>query len=146
MSIDSAQLDLLLNKIEEDCSPSDYEPALLPFMFECADLVAQRMPKLAHDSLAIARNFAAKRCGAESVAEAVRACWEVLDKGQRSLQLEVPEVSAIRLVICILHREQHPDSEDFVDLGSFFLQLVNNVEPSYEKLEALLRKWFHQCI
>jgi hypothetical protein len=146
MSPDRNELDLLLNQIEENCSPSQYASALLPFMFECANLVADRMPKIALDSLAIGRSFAAGGAVAGSLDDAIQASWKALDKGPNGLQPKEPEVSAIRLVICILHRLRHPGSDDFVDLASFFLQLVNNIEPSSERLEGLIRKWFLQCL
>jgi hypothetical protein len=47
----SAQIDLLLNSIEENCPPAEYEQELLPFMFDCADLIEPRLPHVARESL-----------------------------------------------------------------------------------------------
>jgi hypothetical protein len=143
---DFAKLDLLLNQIEENCSPSEYEQAFLPFMFECADLIAHLMPKVARDSLAIAKDYVSNTHDAARVKEAVQRCWTALDSDQGKRQLEDPGVSSIRLVICILHKQLHPELDDFLDMASFFLRLINNVEPSYDQLATLIRKWFGKCL
>jgi hypothetical protein len=146
MSQDSAKLDLLLNEIEENCSSSKYQASVLPFMFDCACLIEHRMPKIALDCLSVAKDFAENRGDREALIEAVRACWQALGKGDASQNLANPEVSAIRVVICILHWQLSPDADEFLDLLSFLMQLVNNVEPSYEKQEVLIKRRFIGCL
>jgi hypothetical protein len=65
------QLDLLLNSIEENCSPEEYEQASLLFMFDCPDLVEHQLPDVARKSLSIAKSFAQRRLEIASLDQAI---------------------------------------------------------------------------
>lgn len=148
-----AQLDLLLNSIEENCAPAKYEQALLPFMFDCADLIEARLPWVARESLCVAQSFAQKLLDMGALEQAVITCWQAIGDGPQSLQVDNPQVAGIRAVICILHsqlhsenKQIHPECGEFVDLMSFYLQLLNNVEPCFQQQEALIKERFGACL
>jgi len=148
-----AQFDLLLNSIEENCPPAEYEQALLPFMFDCADLIEPRLPQVARESLSIAKSFAQGHLDMEALEHAVISSWKAIGDGPQGLQVDNPQVAGIRAVICILHRELHsenkyihPECGELVDSISFYLQLLNNVEPCFQRQDVLIKKWFGACL
>jgi hypothetical protein len=73
-------------------------------------------------------------------------CWQYLNENYKHVSLKDPVVSAIRAVIFPLHAQQHPDDHNVVDHLSFFLSLVNNVEPHIAEEESFLRKHFIGCL
>jgi hypothetical protein len=146
MSDESTKLDLLLNDIEEKCDPADYAENSARFQIECLSLIAERMPTIAATSYAVARAHVSGQSNTKAVAEALKASWDYLDVGCKSLNLSDVKVSATRAVICALHEQLHQEDTDFVDSMSFFLRLVNNVEPHFEAEEMLLRKYFGACL
>ena len=146
MATSSTKLDLLLNSIEENCDPTRYRAAWIPYLIACAALVEHRMPAVAIASFGVSRDYAAGRVSMQSVREAMQRCWEDLQKGHREMRLDDPQVSAVRAVICVLQRQLEPESDDFLDFTSFFLQVVDNVEPHPDEEEALLREHFGLCL
>jgi len=62
------------------------------------------------------------------------------------MRLDDPEVSATRAVICVLQEQLQAESDDFLDSASFFLQIINNVEPHQDQQEVLIRKHFASCL
>jgi len=142
----SAELDRVLNAIEETCAPPQYVRFREAFMLDCAALIAQRMPALAAKALQIAREHRAGMVSLQSVRDTHDACWESLRTNHREMQLDNPEVASIRAIICILYGQLHPDSDEFVDVLSFFLRLLNNVEPHSTEQEQLIRKHFADCL
>jgi hypothetical protein len=136
------KLDLHLNSIEEIYVPAEFGKSCVPLMIDAAALVEARMPPVATYSLRVARDYAAGTTSAESVNDAIVRCWKDLGGGGRDMCTDVPDVAAIRAVICILRRQVHPEAEDSLDLLSFFVELLNNVEPHSEELEALFKKHF----
>jgi len=144
MATPSSRLDLLLNSIDENCTPEVYEPLLLPFMIDCADMIASRMSTVAADAFRIVKTHNGASSQSQELMEAVQRCWQSL--GQRNMSLDDPGVSATRAVICILHVRLRRESDEFIDGTSFFLQLINNVEPHIDEQEALLRKYFGHCL
>jgi len=77
------------------------------------------MPTIASRSYAVARDRVCGESNAQAVAEALKASWDYLDVGCKSLDLSDVEVSATRAVICALHEQLHPEQVDFVGSMSF---------------------------
>lgn len=146
MGTSSAKLDALLNAIEENCDPTAYRDLVIPYMLDCASLIETRMPAVALASFGVSNGHAAGRVSIQSVTEAIQRCWGELQKDRRETNLDDPEVSATRAVICVLQRQLELESDDFLNLTSFFLQLLNNVQPHLDEQEALLRRHFPSCI
>jgi hypothetical protein len=96
---------------------------------------------VASRSLQIAKDYPVGLASLESVADALHACWGELGNG-REMQLDNPEVSAIRAAICTLHSQIDPESDDIVDVLSFCLRLLNTVEPHFAAQETLLSRYF----
>jgi hypothetical protein len=142
---DMHRVDLLLNLVEENCAPEEYQRSRIPFMIDCLLLVEQRMPLAAAQPFLVSRLYADQKVDSASLVEAIEKSWRALGRGEASLNLGDPDVSAVRAVICILHSELHPESNDFVDSISFFLNLLNNVKPCSEQQEALIKKHFPTC-
>lgn len=141
-----AKLDLLLYSVEDGCDPSEYVGSMVPYMIGCLSLIEHRMPPVVSVSFQVSKDYYSGLSPLNSVSDAYEACWKELSRGHREMQLDDPDVSAIRAVICILYQQQHPESEDFLDSQTFFSQLVNNVEPHVDQEEALLKKHFASCL
>ena len=105
-------------------------------MLDCAALIEQRMPAPAARALQIANGYRAGIVSLQSVSDTHDECCESLSLDHREMQLDDPEVAAIRAVICVLHLQLHPESDEFVDLLSFFLHLLNNIEPPLHRARA----------
>jgi hypothetical protein len=146
MPIDSDSLDLLLNTIEENCEPADYIRSRVPFMIECATLVESRMPIVAVEAMRIARNYLDKKVSADTVQRALVTCWKTLGASKSEMLLDDPNVCAIRALICVLREELYTGEEDFVDIMSFFLSLLNRVEAHPVEQAALLKRYFSGCL
>lgn len=138
------RIDLLLNEIEETCPAPDYNPCLVPFMLECASLIESRMPSLAVKALETARAYSAQEKPLASVRGAIEDCWHSVN--QSSIASDDPDACAIRALICVLHEQSQPGSADLVDLLSFFLNLLNRVEPHGEEQIGLINKHFSPCL
>lgn len=142
MRAPSEKLDLLLNAVETNTAPSVRRGALVPFMLDCAALIRPSMPSVARESFRVSIDFEAKRISVQLVQAAIERCWDELRDACSETDLDNPEVCAIRAVICILRRQLEPESEDFLDYASFFLRLVNRVEPHEREEERLLLAHF----
>jgi hypothetical protein len=142
----SAELDRLLNAIEDTCDPPQYIGFREAFMLDCAALIEQRMSASAARALQIANGHRAGMVSLHAVSDTHDECWESLRINHREMQFDNPEVASIRAVICILHGQLHPGSDEFVDALSFFLRLLNTVEPHSTEQEQLIRKHFADCL
>jgi len=143
---EAARLDLVLNAIEEACESSQYVRFCEAFMPDCSALIQQQMPEAASTALQIAMGYRAGTVSRQSVSDIHAVCWDSLRTGHREMQLDDPNVAAIRAAICILHYQLHPESEEFVNLPSFFLRLLNTIEPHFREQEQLTRKHFADCL
>jgi hypothetical protein len=141
---ESGRLDLILNEIEIRCNPPQYLKLAESFMFDCQALVGQRMPPLALRALQVASRHRAGLIPLQSVSETLAACWRGIQG--RDMQLDKPDVAAVRAVICILDSQLHPESDEFVDSLSFFLHLLNSIEPHFVEQEDLIRRHFADCL
>jgi hypothetical protein len=147
MTRELAELDLLLNEIDERCSPSEYQRAWISFLLECARLIEARMPKIASEALATGRVFAANDAGPEQLREEVRKLWEWCDRHPQKTDFRKDsDLSAVRAVLCVLTTQLKPNPEEFLDTTSFFCQLMVNVEPCANKVTELAKKHFERCI
>lgn len=142
----SERLDHLLNRIEMGCNPEVGLKQSSDFMMECLSLIKSKLPRVASEGLRISNEYIAGRAQRESIIEALEKCWSDLRENHSGQQINEHEVSGIRATICLLHAQAHPHERDIVDQLSFFLTLVNNVEPHFEKEEFLLRRHFAQCL
>lgn len=142
----SLELDLLLNRIEENCDPASCGKNAVEFMVDCLSLVEHKMPTIAKEALRVARGYPAERATLDAVVEMLDRCWLYLDEQYRGKDLSDPEVSAIRAAIFILFDLQHPEEFEIVDSLSFFLRLVNNIERHLQEEESLLRVHFAGCL
>ena len=140
------RIDLLLNEIEERCQASDYEGSRVPFMLDCASLSQSRMPARAAKALETARAFSAHEVPLASVHEVIKECWRELDQEVVDRSRDDPNACAIRAVICILSEQSQPESGDFVNLLSFFLNLLNQADPHPEEQILLINKHFSGCL
>jgi len=136
----SRKLDLILNSIDEKCPAQERRPLTASFLIDCLNLIDHRLPPVASRALLAAKDYQARIAPLESVTDAHKACWAELEHSE--MQLDDPEVSAIRAAICILHSQLDPEADDFVDLLSFCLRLLNNVEPHLAEQETLLARYF----
>ena len=82
--------------------------------------------------------------GRNSLVSFRQACFSSaeLRNQHQEMQLDDPEVSAIRAAICILQSQLDPETDDFVDLLSFCLRLLNKLEPHLAEQETLLSHYF----
>ncbi len=146
--MDDAQerIDLLLNEIEKTCLASDYNPWRVPFMLECALLVQSKMPSRAVKALETAMAYLGQEQPLASVREAIEDCWHDADQNSASNISDDPDACALRALICVLCEQSHPGSEDLVDLLSFFLNLLNRIEPHSEQQIRLIKKHFAPCL
>jgi hypothetical protein len=139
-------IDLMLNEIEEKCVASDYDQCRVPFMLDCVSLTQGRMPSLAVKALETARAYSVHESPLDSVREAIEGCWRYLDQGSVHGSIDDRETCAIRALICLLREQSQPGSEDLVDLMSFFLNLLNRVEPHADEQILLIKKHFQHCL
>jgi hypothetical protein len=140
------KLSLLLNDIESNCNPAVGSEECGRFSLECLSLIQHKLPPIAVDAVGILNSYFSGQAQLSSVAEMLERSWQYLRKGNRDQNFDDPEVSAIRAVIFPLDAQKNPEMRDIVDHLSFFLGLVNNVEPHYEEEEMLLRKYFSECL
>ena len=118
----------------------------IQFMTECLSLIQHKLPPIAVEAMAVAREYSAGRISVRTVSEMLVKCWEYLKEHHPGVLFEHPEVAALRAVICLLHAQKHPQACNIVDHLSFFLWLVEDVESHREQEEALLRKHFAKCL
>ena len=137
--IGPTELNLLLNEIEQRVGSEWSWTSCAHFMVECLFIVKDRLPPLALDGLAIAQLYLAGCSSSQEVSNMRVRCWQELP-GELSMKTDDPRVAAIRAVICVLQTSL--ESSEGLDLLSFFLQLVNRIEPHYEAQYRLLSKHF----
>ena len=143
---ESKSLDLLLNDIEMGCDPAIGSEQVNRFSIDCLSLIRHKLPRIAAEGLALTTEYLEGRAPLESVTDMLVKCWQYLKENHEHAPLNDPVVSAIRAVIFPLDAQKHPEKRDIVDHLSFFLMLVNNVEPHFEEEEGLLRKHFAKCL
>jgi hypothetical protein len=142
----SRELDRLLNDIEIGCDPPVGGPECNRFSLDCLALIRYKLPPVALEGLACVTEYLAGQLTLQSVTDMRIKCWQYLDENYKHAPLDDPMVSAVRAVICPLHAQQNPDERNIVDHLSFFLMLVNNVEPHFQEEESLLRAYFAHCL
>jgi hypothetical protein len=140
------RLDSLLNDIEQICDPPIGSQASIQFSLACLALVRHRLPQIAEHVRAFSAEHLERPAPLGEVEELLVRCWRYLEENHKNAPLEDPTVSAFRAVICILHAQKHPEERAIVDHLSFFLMLVNNLEPHHQEQESLLRTHFAQCL
>jgi len=145
-SLSDKRLDDLLNDIEINCNPAIGSEQCNGFSVECLSLIRHRLPPIACEALDLLKDYRTGRTELESVTKMIVQCWKYLDEKHGGREIHHPEVSAVRAVIFPLDAQKHPKDRNIVDHLSFFLTLVNNVEPHCEEEEALLRKHFAECL
>jgi hypothetical protein len=143
---DDERTELLLNLIEGRCDPKEHEDFWVPYMIECFSMIEAQIPSIAAESLQVCKDYAFRQASLQQVCEALQLCWNDLEKTHREMHLNDPDVSAIRAVICILSWQKHPELENFLNFISFYLRLLNNIEPHAYEQEKLLRKHFESCL
>jgi len=140
------KLGALLNDIEQKCDPAIGSKQCIQFMLECLSLIEQKLPSIAVEALTVAKEYLAGRTSLESVSEMRLQCWQYLRQHYPGVLFKHSEVNAIRAVIFLLHAQEHPEDRNIVDHLSFFLMLVNDVEPHRKEEETLLPKYFAECL
>jgi len=133
------ELDLMLNDIESRIEPTPEQTRR--FEIDVLSLVEHKLPPLGRDGLTVARRFAAGDASESAVREALRSCWLYADQLWPGGVTPTAEACAIRSVISVLHGLIN-DQDDFVNSVSFFLELVNRVEPHYLEEAQLLDHYF----
>ncbi len=146
MADPSQKLDLLLNDVEINCDPTIGSRECIQFTLDCLKLIRGKLPPIAEQGVSVVSDYLERRTSLQVVLDALLRAWEYLKENCKNTSIEDPVVSAIRAVICALHAQKNPQQRDIVDHLSFFLELVNNVEPHYEEEEALLRTYFAKCL
>jgi len=140
--MNEAKLSLLLNDIEEICDPPIGSRECSLFRMACLALIRHKLPLIPERARAFSAQYVKHRAPIEEVDELLVQCWQYLEENHGNAPVEDPTVSAFRAVICILYAQKHPEERDIADHLSFFLMLVNNVEPHYQEEESLLRTHF----
>jgi hypothetical protein len=140
------KLDQLLNEIEICCDPEIGDDRCNQFCLDCLALIRHKLPPIAADALVVVTDYREGRVPLKSVVDMTVKCWKYLDENHGHQPLDDPLVSAIRAVIFPLSAQRTPAERDLVDHLSFFLMLVNNVEPHCGEEEALLRKYYAGCL
>lgn len=142
----SRRLDLLLNEIEMNCDPNIGGEECNQFSVDCLLLIQDKLPPIAVEALTVLQDYLERCASLVSVTEMLARCWKYLRMAYPEAPLNDPSVSAIRAVIFPLDAQKHPENLNIVDHLSFFLMLVNNVEPHFAEEEMLLRKHFINCL
>ena len=135
----SRDLDLILNLIEERSKPTRAQ--IGRFKVAVLSLIEPKLPSIGLECLTLGKHFAVGLDPEQPIREALVRCWEYSDQRSPGGGLETSEANAVRSVISLLHG-LISDEEDFVDSLSFFLTLVNNVEPHHSQQAELLNQHF----
>jgi hypothetical protein len=109
-------------------------------MLACLSQIKDRLPPLAEQALELAQGYAAGTVSAADVIRIREECWREI-KG-REMDTDDPSTCAFRAVICVLYSREEGQQDNLVDVLSFFLVLVNRIEPSYDRQGRLLLECF----
>jgi hypothetical protein len=140
------RIERLLSEIEEKCLASDYDLCRVPFMLDCASLIQGGMPSRAVQALETARAYSVHELPVASVDEAIEGCWRDIGPCSVSGYSFNADECALRALICILREQAQPGVDDFYELLSFFLDMLNRVEPHAEEQIVLIKKHFSHCL
>jgi len=132
---------LLLNSIEENCELS--RDQIARFKLDVLALIGPKLLPIASESMALAKDFMTGSISESAIASALERCWNSSDQNRG---LTTPESNSTRAVICLLYGLIHGEKDDVVDSLSFFLTLVNNVEPHVSRELELLHRHFRDCL
>ncbi len=135
----SQELDLILNAIEERMEPTREQIA--QFKLDVLSLVEPKLPSVAREGLVEGRRFAAGEVTQSVISDALAQCWAYADERWPGGALSTIEACAVRSVISLLHGFIS-EEVDFVDSISFFLGLINRVEPHFSEEARLLEQHF----
>lgn len=133
------ELDLILNAIEERLEPTKEQ--ISQFKLDVLFLVEPKLPSVARAGLVEGRRFAAGVVAHSVISDALAQCWAYADEQWPGGGLETKEACAVRSVISLLHGLVSQEV-DFVDSISFFLALINRVEPHFSEEARLLEQRF----
>ena len=145
MADGSAALDLALNDIEEDCGTAIAGERVLRFQLATLKLIEKELPEIVTEAISAAQRYLAGQETRMGLRSLQLKCWSVLDEKYPGQTLSNPEVSAIRAAIFLLHAGQVDQDDDFVNASSFFLNLINNIEPHYEEELHLMKTILARC-
>jgi hypothetical protein len=146
MAHQSQRLEDLLNQVEINCDPTIGAQECVQFQLDCLALIHHKLPLTAVQSIATLSEYLQGSVPLTNVTNALVNCWAYLDQNHKNSPLAQPEVSAIRATIFPLKAQETPLERNIVDHLSFFLELVNNVEPHLNEEETLLRLHFGKCL
>jgi hypothetical protein len=132
-------LDWTLNDIEEH-QEAGCTDGRTRFMLACLSQIRHRLPTLAEQALVLAEQYATGNAPSADVIQMRAECWRQL-RGHE-METDNPSVCALRAVICALYTPEDGQQHDLVDLLSFFLGLLNRIEPHYTEQARLLRQCF----
>ena len=133
------ELDRILNAIEERMEPTREQIA--QFKLDVLSLVEPKLPPVARESLVEGRRFAAGEVARSVISDALTQCWSYADEHWPGGGLATIDACAVRSVISLLHGFIS-EEVDFVDSTSFFLGLINRVEPHFSEEARLLDQHF----
>lgn len=138
-STQSQELDLLLNELEErGLNPSPVELGRLKLAM--LSTIEPLLDAVVLNALLSAKEFLQGQPDGQAVQNAMETCWAHANQKWPGGSLEATEACATRAVISLLHGLINP--EDFLDSMSFFLALVNRVQPDQARQLALMRLHF----
>ena len=140
------KLDDFLNEIEINCDPPIGSRACVQFCLDCLALIRGKLPPIAEEALSFATECLEKPVPVSRVNDMLTKCWQFLDENHRDIPIDDARVSVIRAAMVPVYCLKHPTTNDVVDHLSFFLKLLNNVEPHFEDEEVLLRQHFANCL
>ena len=140
------KLDDLLNDIEMNCYPAIGVEPCIRFSLDCLALVQHKLPLIAEEARFLVAEYLEGRVSLQSIKEMLAKCWQYLKENRNHHPAEEPTESAIRAVIFPLTALRDFAERDIVDHLGLFLEFVNQVEPHYGEEEALLRKYFADCL
>lgn len=135
----SQELDLILNAIEERTEPTREQIAR--FKLDVLSLVEPKLPPVAREGLAEGRRIAAGEIAQSAISDALAQCWAYADEHWPGGGLATIEACGVRSVISLLHGFAS-EEVDFVDSSSFFLALINRIEPHFSEEARLLDQHF----
>src|SRR5579864_2624218 len=107
------QLVALLVDIEKNCDPPVGGERCQDFSLDCLSLIVHKVPPVAVDALKVLQEYRSRQVQLQSVLDTLVGLWQYLD--QHETNLSESEVSAVRAVICLVHAQKEPRTEDMVD-------------------------------
>lgn len=132
----------LLYILEGKICFSDHSDRWYSFMMACCQLISNKLPEIAHHWLHVAQDY---RKGLVSINDLVAArveAWRFLEPNSNNFSL--PEVNAIRAVICLMFPESEQD--DWFATLDVFLDFTNAVEEHEAEQSAILRELFKDVL